>query len=47
VQTGTYISVKALAGGAPVFAGHFPAAWQLVTVKVKDENTEMIEYVPF
>jgi hypothetical protein len=43
MQTGTYISVNALGDGVLVFAGHFPAAWQLVTVKVDDENAEMIE----
>lgn len=43
MQTGAYISVKGLHGGAAVFAGHFPAAWQLITVKVADENAEMIE----
>jgi hypothetical protein len=47
VQTGTYISVEIIADGVPIFAGHFPAAWQLATVKLADENAEMIEYVPF
>ncbi|KAG1750367.1 uncharacterized protein EDB91DRAFT_1106906 [Suillus paluster] len=43
MHTGTYFSMKELRCGAPVFVGHFPTAWQLVTVKVSDENTEMIE----
>ncbi|KAG1881095.1 hypothetical protein F4604DRAFT_462467 [Suillus subluteus] len=43
MQTGTYISVQGVQGGAAVLAGHFPVAWQLITVKVDDENAEMIE----
>ncbi|KAG1750369.1 uncharacterized protein EDB91DRAFT_1106916 [Suillus paluster] len=43
MHTDTYLSAKGLDGGGPVFAGHFPAAWQVVTVKVNDENSEMIE----
>ncbi|KAG1768817.1 hypothetical protein EDD22DRAFT_843863 [Suillus occidentalis] len=42
-KTGTYISVKGLVGDAAVSVGHFPAAWQLITVKVDNENAEMIE----
>lgn len=42
-QTGTYLSVQGLHCGVAVLAGHFPAAWQLITVKVDDENAEMIE----
>jgi len=45
MQTGTYLSMKELYRRAPVFAGHFPASWQVVTVKVRDENAEMIECV--
>ncbi|KAG1881098.1 hypothetical protein F4604DRAFT_462862 [Suillus subluteus] len=43
MQTGTYISVKGLQKDAAVTAGHFPVAWQLITVKNDDENVEMIE----
>lgn len=43
LQTGAYLSVKGLDDGVAVFAGHFPAAWQLITVKVDDESAEMIE----
>jgi hypothetical protein len=43
MQTGTYISVRGIHGGVPVLAGPFPAAWQFITVKVVDENAEMIE----
>ncbi|KAG1907914.1 uncharacterized protein F5891DRAFT_1220488 [Suillus fuscotomentosus] len=47
MQTGTHLSVKELCRGATIFAGHFPTAWQFITVKVDDENAEMIEYFPF
>ncbi|KAG2051018.1 hypothetical protein BDR06DRAFT_1010767 [Suillus hirtellus] len=43
MQTGTHLSVKELCRGATIFAGHFPTAWQFITVKVDDENAEMIE----
>ncbi|KAG1725732.1 hypothetical protein EDB19DRAFT_1946677 [Suillus lakei] len=43
MQTGTYLSVKELQVGAAVFVGHFPSAWQFITVKVHDENAEMVE----
>lgn len=43
MQTSTYISVKGIVDNVAVFAGHFPAAWQFTTVKVDDENAEMIE----
>ncbi|KAG2128588.1 hypothetical protein DEU56DRAFT_508231 [Suillus clintonianus] len=43
IQTGTYLSVKGLHRSVAVFAGHFPTAWQITTVKADAENTEMIE----
>ncbi|KAG1834100.1 hypothetical protein EV424DRAFT_1552209, partial [Suillus variegatus] len=43
MQTGTHISVKEICPETAVFAGHFPAAWQFTTVKVDDENTELVE----
>ncbi|KAG0693869.1 hypothetical protein DFH29DRAFT_370035 [Suillus ampliporus] len=43
MKTGTYLSVNELQGRTPVFAGHFPTAWQFVTVKVRDENAEMMQ----
>ncbi|KIK38033.1 carbohydrate-binding module family 13 protein [Suillus luteus UH-Slu-Lm8-n1] len=42
-KTGTYISVKGPIGDITVLAGHYPAAWQIITVKVDNENAEMIE----
>jgi len=39
--------MKGLHDKAAIFAGHFPVAWQLITVKIDDENAEMIEYVYF
>ncbi|KAG1860675.1 hypothetical protein DFJ58DRAFT_270107 [Suillus subalutaceus] len=43
MQTGTYMSAQGIQGGATILAGHFPVAWQLITMKVDDENAEMIE----
>ncbi|KAG1795141.1 uncharacterized protein HD556DRAFT_1442479 [Suillus plorans] len=43
MQTGTHLSVKEICCGTAVFAGHFPTAWQFITVKVDDENAEIIE----
>jgi hypothetical protein len=43
LQTGAYLSMKGLHDKAAIFAGHFPVAWQLITVKIDDENAEMIE----
>ncbi|KAG0693878.1 hypothetical protein DFH29DRAFT_881130 [Suillus ampliporus] len=33
MKTGTYLSVNQLQGRTPVFAGHFPTAWQFVTAR--------------
>ncbi|KAG0694668.1 hypothetical protein DFH29DRAFT_309998 [Suillus ampliporus] len=42
MKTGTYLSVNQLQGRTPVFAGHFPTAWQFVTARVSNENAEMM-----
>ncbi|KAG2051019.1 hypothetical protein BDR06DRAFT_1010768 [Suillus hirtellus] len=43
MQTGTHLSVKGLSRNTAVFAGHFPAAWQIIDVKVDDESSELVE----
>ncbi|KAG1795140.1 uncharacterized protein HD556DRAFT_1442478 [Suillus plorans] len=43
MQTGTHLSVKGISRGTAIFAGHFPTAWQIIDVKVDDENSELVE----
>ncbi|KAG1815134.1 uncharacterized protein BJ212DRAFT_1359717 [Suillus subaureus] len=43
MRTGAHLSVKGLHRNAAIFAGSFPVAWELRTVKVDHENAEMIE----
>ncbi|KAG1725731.1 hypothetical protein EDB19DRAFT_1833679 [Suillus lakei] len=44
MQTGTYLSVKELHDGAAVFAGHFPASWQIITVKWMTKTLKWLKY---